>query len=219
MMVGNHRAAGRDAVGWCSVRVLASLKELGDGWVGLGATWNLLRMSVRDTVLVDIMGKLVVSGRRCRSGRLAGLDHVNSSSVGDFLHVFGGARMEAIVLAVFLHVLLIFRMSRGYNDFNLAAEHHIETFAAGGFLNPGKARSIMPFVQFAAKHIRFDLESTKFTSGNQPVTARSMDVGNRRVDDGRLGGAANLGKVWQKTSEILDDVMSILEYTRDLRMC
>lgn len=178
-------------MGWCSVWVLASLKELGDGWVGLGATWHLLRMSVGNTILVNwergnIMGKLMVSGRRYRSGRLAGFDHVNSSSAADFLHVFGGARMEEIVLAVFLHVLLIFMMRRGYNDFNFAAKHQIKAIAAGSLLNSGKARSITPFVQFPAKHISLALEGTKFASSNQPVTARSVDVGNRRVDDGRL---------------------------------
>jgi hypothetical protein len=190
-MVGNHRAASRDAVGWTSVWVLASLEVLGEGRVGLGATGHLLRMSVRDTVLVNwergnIMGKLVVSGRGYGSGRLAGLDHINGSDAGDFLHVFGRARMEVIVLAVVLHVLLVFVEGSGYNDFNLAAEDHIEAFAAGRFLKPGKARSIAPFVQFPAKHISLDLDRTKFTSSNHPVTARSVDVGNRRVDDGRL---------------------------------
>ena len=176
---------------WSSVWVLASLEELGDGWVGLGATWHLLRMSVRNTVLVNwergnIMGELVVGGRRDRSGRLAGFDHVNGGSAADVLHVFGGVRMELIVLAVFLHVLLIFMMSRGYNDFNLAAEHHVEAFAAGRLLKSGKTRSIAPLVQFSAEHISFDLDSTKFTSSNHPVTARSVDVGNRGVDDRRL---------------------------------
>ena len=94
--------------------------------------------------------------------------------------------MEEIVLAVFLHVLLIFMMRRGYNNLNFAAKHQIKAIAAGSLLKSGKARSITPFVQFPTKHISFALESTQFASSNQPVTARSVDVGNRRVDDGRL---------------------------------
>ena len=93
LMAGNRRAASGDVVMWRSMWVLASVKELGDGWVGLGAAWDLLRVSVGNTVLVNrgrrnVVGKLVTSGRGSGSRGLAGLDHVNSRSTGDILHVF-----------------------------------------------------------------------------------------------------------------------------------
>jgi hypothetical protein len=91
-----------------------------------------------------------------------------------------------VVLAVIVHVLLIIVLTRGYDNLNLATKHHVETVAAGGLLKTWKARSIAPLVQFPAKCIGFDLDHAKFASSNQPVTARSVDVCNRGVDDGGL---------------------------------
>jgi hypothetical protein len=191
----------------CSVRVLASLKELIDGRVGLGATWNLLRMSVGRTILVswerrDVVGKLVVGGRGSSSGGPAGFDHVDSSSSGNFLHVFRRARMVEVVLAVVLHILFIVLLSGGYNNLNLATEHQVEAVAASGLLQTGETRSIAPLVQFTTKGIGFDLEHAKFTSGDESMTARSVDMSNRGVDDSGFGRATDLRQVWQKTSEI-----------------
>ena len=151
LMASDDRAASGGVVGRCSMRELASMEELSDCRVGLGATRNLLRMSVGHTVLVSwerrgIVGKLVVSGRRSRSGGLAGFDHVDSSSAADLLHILGRARMVEVILSVVLHILLILLLSRGYNNLNLAAEHQRETVTAGGLLQTGEARSIAPFV-------------------------------------------------------------------------
>jgi len=86
-VAGNDRAASREVVGWYGVWVLASVKEL-----GLGATRDLLRMSMDNTVLVnwkrgDIMGKLVACGRGVEVGDWLGLIML-TATVGDFLHVF-----------------------------------------------------------------------------------------------------------------------------------
>ena len=108
-----------------------------------------------------------------------------------------------VVLAVVLHVILIIVLRR-YDNLNLATEHQVETVAAGGLLKTWKARSIAPFVQFPTKCVGFDLDRAKFASSNQPMTAGSVDVGNRGVDYGRLRGATNLGQVWQKTGKILE---------------
>jgi hypothetical protein len=107
-----------------------------------------------------------------------------------------------VVFAVVVHVILILVLRRGYDNLNLTTEHQVETIAAGGLLKTWKARSIAPLVQFPTKCIGFDLDRAKFASSNQPMTAGSVDVGNRGVDYGRLGGATNLGQVRQKTSEI-----------------
>jgi hypothetical protein len=189
------------------MRVLAPVKELGDGWVGLRATWDLLRMNVGNTVLVnwdrgDVMGKLMASWWGSRSGGLAGFYHVDSDSAGDFLHVFKRACVVEVVITVVLHVLLILVLSRRYNNLNFTTEHQVEAVAAGGLLETGEARSIAPLVQFPTKGIGFDLDHAEFTGGNEPVTAGSVDVGNRGVDDSRLGGATNLRQIRQKTGEI-----------------
>jgi hypothetical protein len=175
----------------CSMWVLVPMKELGDRWMGLGSAWDLLRMSVGNTVLVN-WGELVASGRGSRSGGLVGLGHVDCNRASDFLHVFRRARVVEIVIAVVLHVLLIVLLTRGYDDLDFTAQDQVEAVATGGFLETGEARPITPLVQFPTKGIGFDLEDTKFTSGNQPVTARSMDVGDRGVNDSRLGGTTNL---------------------------
>jgi hypothetical protein len=180
--------------------VLVSVEELGDGWVGLGATWNLLGMSVRNTVLVnrergDIMGKLVAGGRGIRSGGLAGFDHVDSSSTGNFLYILRRASVIEVVLAIVFHAILIVVLGRGYNDLNLTAEDQVEAIVAGGLLETGEARSIAPLVQFPTKGVGFHLEHAEFTGGNHPVTARGVDVGNRGVDDSGLRGATDLRQI------------------------
>jgi hypothetical protein len=173
------------------------VKELGDSWVGVRPARDLLRMSVGNTVLVnwnrgDGVGKLVASGRGIGSRGLAGFDHVDGSSTDDFLYIFGRAWVVEVVLAIILHVVLIIVLSGWYNNFNLTAEDQIEAVAAGGLFETGEARSIAPLVQFPAEGIGFDLDHAEFTGGNEPVTAGSVDVGNRGVDDSRLGGATNL---------------------------
>jgi hypothetical protein len=142
------------------------------------------------------VGKLVARGRGSGNGGLAGLNHVNSNGAGNFLDVLRRACMVEVILAVVLHVLLILVLSGRYDDLNLATEHQVETVAAGGLLNTCKAGSIVPLVQFLTKGIGFNLEHAKFASSNHPVTAGGMDVGDRGVDDGRLGGATNLGQIW-----------------------
>jgi hypothetical protein len=74
-------------------------------------------MSVGNTVLVnwdrgDVMGKLMTSGRGSGSGGLAGFCHVDSNGAGDFLHVFRGACVVEVVIAVVLHVVLILVLTR-----------------------------------------------------------------------------------------------------------
>lgn len=167
------------------------MKELDDSWMGLGTTWDLLRMSVSNTILVnwrrgDIMGKLVVGGRGSRSGGLAGFNHADSSSTSDFFHLFRRACMVEVILTLVLHILLILIWSRGYNNFDLSIEHQVEAVATGGFFKTGKTRSIAPLIQLPTKCLGFDLDHAKFTSSNQPVTPGSVDMGNRGVDDGGL---------------------------------
>jgi hypothetical protein len=214
LVARNHRAASGN-VRWGGVRVLACVKELGDSWMGLGTTRNLVGMRVGNTVLVNwrrggIVGKLVARGWGSRSGGLAGLNRVNSDSMGNLFYVFRRACIVGIVIAVVLHILLIIELSRGYDNLNLATEHQVETVAPGGLVNTRKARSIVPLVQLPTKCVGFDLEHAKFASSNQPVTARSVDVSNRGIDDGGLGGATNLRKVWQKTSEIQETTIESL---------
>jgi hypothetical protein len=163
--------------------VLVSVEELCDGWVGLRAAWNLLGMSVGNTVLVnrergDIMRKLVAGGRGSRGGGLAGFNHVDGSSADNLLHVLRRACVIEVVIAVVFHALLIIVLVRGYDDLNLTTEDQVEAIVAGGLLEAGEARSITPLVQFPTKGIGFRLEHAEFTGGNHPVTARSVDVGN-----------------------------------------
>jgi hypothetical protein len=97
--------------------------------------------------------------------------------VGDVFHIFRRAGMK-VILVVF-HVLFVVLLIGGDNNLNLTAEHRAEAITAGGFLETGNTRSVAPFVQFPTKGISFCLEHAKFTSSDQPVMARSMDMGNR----------------------------------------
>lgn len=42
LVASNHRAASGDVVRRCRMWMLAHVEELGDGWMGLGCTWDLL---------------------------------------------------------------------------------------------------------------------------------------------------------------------------------
>ena len=123
--------------------------------------------------------------------------------MGDVFHIFRRAGVKVILIVV--HVLFVILLIRGDNNLNFTAEHRVEAVATGGLLETGNTRSVAPFVQFTTKGISFCLEHAKFTSSNQPVMARSMDVGNRRVDDRRLGRTTNLGEVRQESSEVLEE--------------
>lgn len=206
LMGGNDWFSRRDMLGWCGVLMLMCVSELGMNVRGLGSTGDLLRMSLNNAILVDgkwgsIVNKLVARGRRRRDGGLAAFDRVDNGGVGDVFHFLGRAGVK-IVLAIVVHILLIFLLSGGDNNFDLTIEHHAEAIATGGFLSTGNTRTIAPFVQLPTKGISLRLKRAKFTSSNQPVTARGVNVSNGRINDGRFGRATNLREVRQKGSEI-----------------
>lgn len=184
--------------------MLMCVNELRMNMRGLGNTGDLLRMSLNNAVLEDgkrrsVANKLVARGRRSWNGGLAAFDRVDNG-VGDVFDFLGRAGVE-IVFAIVIHILLIF-LSGGDNNFNLTIEHHAEAIATGGFLSAGNTRAVAPVIQFPTKGVSFGLERTKFTSSNQPVTARGVNVSNGRINDRGLGRATNLREVWQKGSEI-----------------
>ena len=111
--------------------------------------------------------------------------------------------MVEIIFTIVFHILLILVLSGGHNNLNLAAEYQGKAVATGGLLQTGEARPVAPLVQFPTKGIGFDLEHAKFASSDQPVTAGSVNMGNRGVNDSRFGGATDLRQVWQETGEIL----------------
>jgi hypothetical protein len=204
---GNDWTGSRNVVSWCSVWVLTRVCGLGKSLMGLGTAYDLLRMSSCNIVLVnrergDIRGKAVARGRGSWGRGLPVLDHVNSGNAGDFLRFFGGPRVVKVVLIVILHVLVIFLLVGGEDNLDLTTEHQVKAITTGRFLEARDTSSLAPLVQFPTKRIGFCIDRAKLTGSNQPVSARSMDVGNRRVDDRRLGGATDLGEVWQKSGEI-----------------
>jgi len=107
-------------------------------------------------------------------------------------------------------------LSRGYSGLNLVTEHQVEAVAAGGILETGEARSIAPLVQFATEGFGFGLECAKLTGSDQPVTAGSVNVGNRGVDDSRLGGATDSRQVRQEASEVLKQCDGYLHANKGL---
>jgi hypothetical protein len=99
--------------------------------------------------------------------------------VGNFLHVFGGSRVVKVVLTVILHALVIFVLGGGENDLNLTTEYQVEAITTGGLLKARDTRSLVPLIQFPTEGIGLRLDRTEFTSSNQPVSAGSMNVGDR----------------------------------------
>ena len=108
---------------------------------------------------------------------------------------------EAVVVVVAVGTLLL--DGAGAEDLDLTAEDHLESLAADGLVDAGKARAVAPFVELAAEGVGLELEETELAGSEGAVPAGRVDVGDGGVDDGRLGGAADLGEVGEEGSEIL----------------
>ena len=106
-----------------------------------------------------------------------------------------------VVAIVTISTLLFYGAGVEYLDFT--AEDHLEGLAADGLVDAGKTRAVAPFVEFATEGVRLELEETELTCGEEAVPAGGVDVGDGGVDDGGLGGAADLREVGQKSSKIL----------------
>ena len=60
-------------------------------------------------------------------------------------------------------------------------------------------------LEFAAEGVGLELDDAELAGGKQAVATGGVDVSNGGVDDGGLGGPADLGEVGEKGGEILGD--------------
>jgi hypothetical protein len=104
------------------------------------------------------------------------------------------AGMHVVFTLFIFHTVIVVDVV-GEDDLDFASEDEAETVTANGFFNTGKARTITPIVELTSESISFEFEQTKFTSGDNTVTTRSVNVSDRRVDNGRFGRATNLRQV------------------------
>ena len=109
----------------------------------------------------------------------------------------------AVVVVTVVAISTLLLDGAGVEDLDLTAEDHLESLPADGLVDAGKARAIAPFVEFATKGVGLELEKTELTSGEEAVPARSVYVGDGGVDDGGLGGTADLGEVGEEGRKIL----------------
>ena len=160
-------------------------------------------MELKPAALGDVVRERVnlAAGLGEREVLREGAAHVVHRGV--VVHARGGVVVVAIVVVAVVAVCAFFFNGACAEDLNLAAEDHLEGLAADGLVDAGKARAVAPFVEFATESVGLELEKAELASSEQAMPARGVDVCNGRVDDGRLGGAADLGKVGEESSQIL----------------
>lgn len=105
--------------------------------------------------------------------------------------VFVVVTVIAIPLAVFVFIIA----RNCSDDLEFAREDHAEGFAANRFFKTREAGTVSPDVDLTMESIGLNLHGAKLTGGQETMAAGSMDMGDGRVYDGRLGRATNLRKV------------------------
>jgi hypothetical protein len=91
------------------------------------------------------------------------------------------------------HVLILL-CKRG-EHFELAAENYGKAIASKGFLHTRKIGAIVPVVHFTMEGVMLSFECAKFSAGKGSETTGSMDMGDGRVDNGRLGRRKMVGQL------------------------
>jgi hypothetical protein len=102
--------------------------------------------------------------------------------------------MHVVFTLFVFHTIIVVDVG-GKDDLDFASEDETEAVTANGFFNTGKARTITPIVELTSESISFEFEQTKFTSGDNTVTTRSVNVSDGRVDNGRFRRATDLRQV------------------------
>lgn len=95
-------------------------------------------------------------------------------------------RLSVILIPIvaIAHFVIFFLASNGSKNLEFSGDYHGESFVADGFLNTRNASAVVPIIQFPAQLISFALQGTEFAGSEKAVTAGSVDMGNRGVDNG-----------------------------------
>jgi hypothetical protein len=112
-------------------------------------------------------------------------------------------RYIVLIIAQTFPIVLLVHSGDGGQDFNLTIENHREGLTTDGFLDTMVVGTITPLIKLPAEGISFKLQETKLTRSHGAVATRGMDVSDRRIDNCRLGRAANLGKIGKESGEVL----------------
>lgn len=113
-----------------------------------------------------------------------------------------GSRIIIIIANKIVIVFGIFVLNSS-NNLEFATEDHREAVTSDGFFDTRDSSTVSPFVDFTAESIYFMFKDTKLARCEHTMTTGSMNVSNRRVDDGRFGGTTDLREIRQKSRKIL----------------
>ena len=72
------------------------------------------------------------------------------------------------------------------NDLELARHDHGKGVGASRLIDSGNASPVTPFVDLPPKSVRLLLEETELAGGQETVATGSMNMSDRRVDNGRF---------------------------------
>jgi hypothetical protein len=152
------------------------------------------------------------------------LDHRSNTGIVDFVQVRMSTRMVGVAMrhtltrsnvgvlvliaSIVVIFVVIFLARDSSNNFELAAENHGESVASNWLFDSRDTGAVAPFVDLTAKGVCFMFEHAELAGGEHSVTTRGMNVSNRGVDDRRLGGTTDLGKIWQESGKVLTTLLS-----------
>lgn len=114
-----------------------------------------------------------------------------------------GDHIPTVASSAHTVLIVVFLSWDGGDDLELAAKDHGEAVPAEGLFDAGDAGTVAPFVELAPECISLKLEKAEFAGREDAVTAGSVNVCDRGVDDRGFRWAPNLGEIRQEGSEVL----------------
>jgi len=131
-----------------------------------------------------------------------GLYHRSHSRIIDLINARMATDCREFIFIAYVVVVVFIVVFSGdsRNYFELTTEDHGEAIASSRLLDKRDTCTIAPLVDFTAKGVRFVFEHAELPGRDHSVAAGSMNMGNRRIDDRRLGRATDLGQIWEESS-------------------
>jgi hypothetical protein len=138
--------------------------------------------------------------------RIGVFEQLSSSSALGQPEIFGIIRrhggtgsilVAVIVTIVTIPTIFIILADNSGKNLDFAIENHDETFTTSGFLDAWMTGTIAPLIELTTESVGLMFELFELARSQEAVAARSVDMGDRRIDDRRLGGTANLGEIRQ----------------------
>jgi hypothetical protein len=94
----------------------------------------------------------------------------------------GSGELVAIFITI-VTVTAVLLVNNGSKDLNFTTENHGKAFTTDGLFYARKTSTVTPFIEFTAKSVGLEFDEPQLAGSKETMTARCVDVSDRRVDD------------------------------------